>query len=237
MISHGFDIDVIVVEPVYQLNIGYIARTAKNFDVKNLKLVNPKCKHLGKKAIMYSKHGRDLLESASVYKSIKEAGVGSFIIGSTAIAHKSNAALYNVYTPEVMREMIKNNKRNKISIVLGRESTGLTRNEITECDATITIPINSSYRVLNISHALAVMLYGLRLDEMHISTKLYAEPKQVNGIVKLFAKMINKRDDIRSKDTVTNAFEHIIKRANPTKKELNAISIAFYAPKEYKKKK
>ena len=230
-----FIIDVIVVEPAYQLNLGYIARVSKNFNVRSIRVVNPKCDIRGKKAIMYSKHGVDLLKNIKTYKSINAATKGSFTIGSTAIPHKTNAALYNVYSLDNLNDILNKNHIETIALVLGRESTGLTREELTACDATITIPINSGYRVLNISHALGIMLYVLHRNNMHISAKTYATVEQLDGILKLFKKSILNRDDIRSKQTVVNTFEHILKRANPTKKELNALSISFYKPKKEQK--
>ena len=229
--QNEFIIDIIVVEPAYQLNLGYIARVSKNFGVRSIKVVNPKCNIDGKKAVMYSKHGVDLLKGIKKYKSMKDAAKDSFIIGSTAIAHKANAALYNVYSIDDLYGMLKRNNIQNISLVLGRESTGLTREELTYCDATITIPIDSDYRVLNISHALGIMLYVLHRNKMHTSAKMYASVEQLNGIIKLFKKSISSRNDIRNKNTVASTFEHLLKRANPTKKELNALAISFYKPK------
>ena len=232
-----FNIDVIVVEPAYQLNLGYIARISKNFNVRSICVVNPKCDIKGKKAIMYSKHGVDLLKNIKVYRSIRAATKNSFTIGSTAIPHKTNAALYNVYSLDDINNIIQNNNNNNIALILGRESTGLTREELMDCDATITIPINSDYRVLNISHALGIMLYVLYKKEMHVSAKTYATDDQLNGILRLFKYSIIDRKDIRSKNTVINTFEHILRRAHPTKKELNALSISFYKPKKERYKK
>ena len=230
-----FIIDVIVVEPTYQLNLGYIARVSKNFNVNSIRVVNPKRDIRGKKAIMYSKHGVDLLKDIKTYKSINAAADGSFTIGSTAIPHKTNAALYNVYSLDNLNDILNKNNVKKIALILGRESTGLTREELMACDATITIPINSDYKVLNISHALGIMLYVLHRRDMRVSSKTYATVEQLEGILKLFKRSISNRNDIRSKQTVINTFEHILKRANPTKKELNALSISFYKPKKEKK--
>ena len=57
---------VIVVEPRYQVNLGYIARVSKNFGVQRLFFVKPRTPLAGKRAVMFAKHGRELLESAKV---------------------------------------------------------------------------------------------------------------------------------------------------------------------------
>ena len=48
-----------------------------------------------------------------------------------------------------------------MALVFGRESTGLTNEELEKCDLAVSIPTNSKYPALNISHACAVLLYEL----------------------------------------------------------------------------
>ncbi|MDO8841223.1 TrmH family RNA methyltransferase, partial [Methanocalculus sp.] len=56
------EVDIVLVEPLYEGNVGFAARVMKNFGFKNLVLVNP-CR-LGNEAIARSSHARELLESA-----------------------------------------------------------------------------------------------------------------------------------------------------------------------------
>jgi len=42
---------------------------------------------------------------------------------------------------------------------LGRDTTGLKREELALCDVIVTIRTDSDYQTLNISHALAILLY------------------------------------------------------------------------------
>ncbi|MCL4381546.1 RNA methyltransferase [Candidatus Marsarchaeota archaeon] len=219
-------IDIVVVEPIYQINIGYIARIGKNFGVDSIKLVNPKCKYNGKNAIKYSKHGVDLLNRARVYKTFDSAIKDSFAIGTTSIPHKANTSLYNIYTLEESAKLVKDNKIKNISIVLGRESTGLTKEEIGKCPANTFIKSNSNYNVLNISHALAIILYEFTKED-YSENKHLASSDEIKGITKLFKKMLVEKKNIRDKKKVSDAFEHILKRANATKKEVNALAIAI----------
>ncbi len=222
------EIRVVAVEPEYQVNLGYIARISKNFGVKSLVLVNPKCRHNGKNAIKYSKHAHELLERAKVCKTLDEAVKGTFAIGTTAIWHKTNASLYNVYSLEQVQRLLKKNMIGKVSIVLGREGTGLTREELRICPATISIQTPGSYNVLNISHALAIILYQLAfLEKGKIPETFYAGRDDIRSIMRLFRMMLDRKKNIRSRDTVSRAFEHMLLRSRPTKKELGAIAIAL----------
>jgi tRNA C32,U32 (ribose-2'-O)-methylase TrmJ len=45
------------------------------------------------------------------------------------------------------------------SLVFGRDTTGLTNEEIEACDVTTVIDTGTHYRTLNVGHAVAIMLY------------------------------------------------------------------------------
>ncbi|MGC8568142.1 MAG: RNA methyltransferase [Candidatus Micrarchaeia archaeon] len=219
------DLKVVMVEPEYQINIGYIARISKNFGVKKLAMVNPKCKYNGKNAIMYAKHAKELITNAELCSSLDEALKGYFVIGSTGIWHKTNASFYNVVSIEKIKSLIKGKK--KIALVLGREGTGLTREELQRCDVTAFIPASRSYPILNISHALAIMLYELNKEDYKELKSFEATPADISNSTKLFYEMIKDKGYIKNKEAVKMAFEHILKRASPTKKELNAIALGL----------
>ncbi|MEM2221499.1 MAG: TrmH family RNA methyltransferase, partial [Ignisphaera sp.] len=48
-----------------------------------------------------------------------------------------------------------------VAIVFGRESVGLTRDEIAKCDLLVHIAANPEYPILNLSHAIGIVLYAL----------------------------------------------------------------------------
>lgn len=221
------NIEVAVMEPKYQVNLGYIARVSKNFGVKKLLLINPRCNYKGKNAIKYSKHAKELLQKAAVRKSIKALDSG-FIIGTTGIWHKTGESFYNVYNINDISRLVKRAKSagSKITILLGRDDLGLSKEELKECDATISLTTSSEYPILNISHALAIILHGLS-DGGSIHSKMHADPAYQKRIIELFDRLTKGNPRIRDKKSVTMAFRHIIRRSMPTKKEINALSIAL----------
>ncbi len=222
------EINVVVIEPAYQINLGYIARISKNFGVKSIALVNPKCKTGGKNAIKYSKHGIDLLKKARVCSSLHGAVAGTFALGSTGIWRKTGGAQYNIYRLDRVASILERNGIKRISVVLGRESTGLSPEELSECDANLFVPADGTYPILNISHALAVILYELtRKKGRKTAFHVYANESEILNTMKLFKMMIKKRGLIRNEKAVTGAFNHVLRRANPTKRELNAIAAAL----------
>ncbi len=236
------EIKVILVEPLYQINLGYAARTLMNFGIKRMNIVSPRCKYDGKEAIKYSKHAAALLKSARVYSSIESASKDAdLVVGTTGLWRKSDRAFFNVYYPDSLKRMTQGKKR--IALLIGRDDTGLKKEELQMCDANVFIPTSDDYPVLNISHALAIMLYELTKNEFkggHEIDKMRADEGAIDGIVKLFWKSIEKRGDIRDKKAVLMAFKHIVSRSSPTRKELSALAVGLsgkYKEKETKKNK
>jgi len=220
---------VILVEPLYQINLGYIARTLKNFGIEKMYIVNPRCNYKGKEAIKYSKHANSLLLNAKLYSSVKEAVKGSDIVfGSTGAWYKCDSSFFNLYSPKDAASFAKSKK--KISILIGRDDIGLTKEELKLCDGIIFIPSNSSYSVLNISHALAIILYEFTSNLKYFKYPLktfYATDKDLKNIIGLFNFIVQKKSWIRDKKEVVMAFRHILKRSKATKKEINAITVGL----------
>jgi len=227
---------VVIVEPLYPINLGYIARAADNFGVKKLYLVNPRCKPNSKQAMKYAKHSFSLLESAVICKSFESAVRNCFVVGTTALWYKTKDTFYNVYTASKLRKLL-NNKSN-VALVIGRDDTGLNKDELAKCDATIFIPASKKYPTLNISHALAILLYELTkasFEPEHNLERLYASPAELRVSKDLFKRFVYSKNYIRDKKAIYDAFAHILGRAYPTRKELKALGVAFSANQSRKK--
>ncbi|MDE1865301.1 MAG: RNA methyltransferase [Candidatus Micrarchaeota archaeon] len=222
-------IRVVMVEPEYQQNLGYVARVMKNFGLSRLVLVNPRCKHTGKEAIKYSKHAREVLEGARVAKSLKSAARG-LTIGTTGIWRKADSSFYNIFNLPELRNRPDWKRSREITLVLGRDGAGLNKVEIRDCDALVFIGTNPEYPVMNISHALAVMLYELTtptLSKRYNFDDLRADSKYQERLIKLFDISVRRNKAIRDKKAVSGAFRRILKRSVPTKSEINALAVAL----------
>ena len=223
-------IEVAVMEPKYQQNLGYIARVSKNFGVKRLILINPRCNHIGSTAIKYSKHARELLERSAILKDIRGLAPG-FIIGTTGIWHKTNASYYNVYSAGQISRLSRraHSAGKRIILLLGRDDTGLSREELRQCDATAFIRASVDYPILNISHALAILLNSISDSGKGYGfmARIYADAKDERNLFRLFGMLVSGNRRIRDRRGVELAFRHMVKRSIPTKKEINALSVAL----------
>ncbi len=222
-------IRVVAVEPKYQQNLGYIARVMKNFGLSDLVLVNPRCNHKGGQAIRYSKHAKDVLVKAKVSKSLAAASKG-FVVGTTGMWRKADSSFYNISALSELRNKPAWKRNREITIVLGRDDIGLSKEELRECDALIFIGTNEEYPVLNISHSLAIMLYEFTMPEFAKSydfNEFYADDNYQKRLIGLFDAFIRNNASIRDKKAVSGAFRRVLKRSAPTKMEINAIAVAL----------
>ena len=156
----GPGFSVVLVGPKFQGNIGLIARLMKNFGVKDLRLVDaPPLKAQAWKRAM---HGRRVLETAKNYKTLDEALKDiDYIVGTSGIPSKHDKKhLRNAVTP---KDFVKRIGRvgGKVGLLFGRENYGLFNEELQKCDLLVSIPADPEYPILNISHAVAIVLYEL----------------------------------------------------------------------------
>jgi TrmH family RNA methyltransferase len=151
-------ITIIFVEPENKENLGLVARVMKNFGFNKLILVNPKCK-IDLKAFFVSKHANDVLKNAKITKSIPFKSF-DYVIGTTAKITTDYNIIRAPLTPKKAAEKIARINDKRIAILIGREGIGLKNKELEKCDFTITIP-TSDYKTLNVSHALAIILYEI----------------------------------------------------------------------------
>ncbi|MHA1917223.1 MAG: TrmJ/YjtD family RNA methyltransferase [Candidatus Ranarchaeia archaeon] len=151
---------VIIIEPEYEANIGYIARTMGNFNFEDLILVNPKTK-IGLEARMKTMHAEDVLNNLRIVNTMEEAieGLDLIIATSSRLASDRNVKRTAI-TPKELVEKLRGISGN-IGILIGREGSGLSNEEIEKSDILVSIPANHKYPVLNISHALVIILYEL----------------------------------------------------------------------------
>ncbi len=152
-------ISIILIEPETSGNVGAIARSMGNFGVKNLILINPKCK-IDSDARCRAKNANHILDKIKI-RTERVLKNFDFIIGSTAKLGKDYNIPRSPLTPAQLAETLKKVKNKKIAIILGRESLGLNNKEIQMCDFIVSIPTSKKYRTMNISHALTIILYEI----------------------------------------------------------------------------
>ncbi len=159
-------ISIICIGIEHGQNLGAICRVMANFGIKDLILVDPVCKRDDIDALIRAKHGAaEILKNAKIadFSIIKEQDI---CIATTARVGASSNIARTPLTPEQMAAII--NERNliddpkvRVGILIGREGHGLFNDEIKHCDFIVTIPTSQKYPTMNISHAVAILLYEI----------------------------------------------------------------------------
>lgn len=218
------NISVVFVEPETPGNIGFIARTMKNFGLKKLILINP-CK-LDEEAYLHAMHATDILENSITFKSLNDMLDKlpvDFLVGTTGIPGGSYKLERLPLRPEQFAKALNTNA--KIAILFGREGNGLTNEEILECDIIVSIPTSQEYPIMNVSHAAAIIFYEIFKEREY-------KPKGIEEASGLEKKLLisDMKDIISSlgmpdhkKKVAMRAFRNLIGRAFITGREAHTL--------------
>jgi TrmH family RNA methyltransferase len=166
-------LSIAMIEPKYSLNVGYVARTMKNFGLNKLIIVGNK--RLGKNAKVFAAHGQEIIDNCEFLSFNEIFKKYSLVIGTTAIATKAHNSFGGALSPEKAARLIRD--PGETVILLGRDTTGLTNEELSKCDLLVTIRTGTKYSTLNISHALSIILYAIYQESAdpnptHINRKI-----------------------------------------------------------------
>lgn len=162
-------IRVVLVQTYHPGNIGAIARAMKTMGLNELYLVDPR-DYPSEEASSRAAGALDVLDNAIIVNSLPEA------IADCTQVFATSARKRNYTRPQVSAEeaagWIKENPKEKIAIVFGRERMGLSNEQLGMCQQLLYIPGNPEYDVLNIGSAVQIVCYelfkqfGLHRDEL-----------------------------------------------------------------------
>ena len=147
----------ILVRPQIGENIGSVARAIKNFNIKYLRIVNPRCNWPNQKAIATSVGAKDILKSVKIYNSVEKAIEDlNIIFASSSRIRKVNKKIISVSNLKIK---VKHGR--KIGILFGPEASGLSNDEISCADYLVKIPSNKKFSSLNLSHSAIIFCFEL----------------------------------------------------------------------------
>jgi tRNA/rRNA methyltransferase len=167
---------LVLVEPAGALNVGSVARLCANYTSRlltiELRLVAPRCDHRGVEARRMAVHGGALLDRARVFDQLAQAladcgpvvattGRGEGEPLPTRSLQDALAWLTTQPSPEPSVAVP------TWGLVFGREDRGLSAAELLQAGCLLQLDTGPSYRSLNLSHAVAVVLHGLHQHLQH----------------------------------------------------------------------
>jgi len=167
-------IRMVLVEPSHPGNVGGCARALKYMGLGDLWLVNPS-RYPSPQADWRASNALDVLDATTVVNSIDEAIADCSLVFGTST--RSRSIPWPVLTPRQAAELVVTGDNElekgasgigKVAVLFGRETSGLTNEELQRCNKHLTIPANPDYGSLNLAMAVQVVSYELhaRLDAL-----------------------------------------------------------------------
>ena len=223
------NINFILVRPQLGENIGSVARALKNFNFSKLRIVNPKSGWPNQKAIVTSVGAKNVLQSSKVYNSLdKSVGDLDKIFATTSRIRKVNKKIISIFD---LNKKIKN--KQKIGIIFGPESSGLSNNELNCADYLVKIPSNEKFSSLNLSHS--VILFCVHLFSLFSKKKfiyksnyksLKASKAEVSKFLKFMIQSLDKRGFLQpnhKRKSMIRNIENIFYRINLSVREIRIL--------------
>lgn len=152
---------VVLCDTTHPGNIGAAARALKTMGLSRLWLVSPS--HFpDPEADARSSNARDVLDAARVCTNLAEALRGT--VFACALTARSRELGQPTLVPrEAAPLLLSEAASGDVALVCGRESSGLTREQIKLCHRVVHIPANPLYSSLNLAAAVQIMTYELRV--------------------------------------------------------------------------
>ena len=157
------NIQFVLVEPSHPGNIGAVARAISTMGFDRLALVKPQ-EHPHPESRARSSSALEVLLNAGVYNELEDAvGDSSYVIGTTARNRRIIVPVSSIR--DMAHDILSKAEHQKISIVFGPETSGLSNEEIDRCNHLVYIPSSEQYPSLNLSMAVQVVAYELKIAE------------------------------------------------------------------------
>lgn len=229
---------IILDHPDESRNIGAVCRAMANNDITELRIVGKKEDYDIEHIFVLAIHAGYIFENAKFYNSIREATKDcSICAGTTRRRGKKRGKLF---LPEEFSKFTDETtgnsqiKGSKVAVIFGNERTGLTDEQLDDCNIGVTIPSSENFGSLNLSHAVQIMCYHFfrqnLLNKNH-QNRSY-EPLSLNRIDKSveiitdnlekvgFFKMPGRKD-------MENFWRSILARANLSESEVKYLEKTF----------
>lgn len=155
-------IRIVLVETSHSGNIGAVARAMKNMGLGNLWLVNP-ASFPDEASYARSAGASDVLDRARVVSSLDEALADCVLVMGTS-ARGRKVPWPVMAPPQAAGIAAQHSGSGRVALVFGRESHGLSNDELQRCHYHIHIPSNPDYSSLNLAMAVQVICYELRMQ-------------------------------------------------------------------------
>ena len=221
----------ILIKPQLGENIGACARSMKNFGFENLNIVSPKFSFPNHKTKVTSVGAFDVVNKTKVFKNIQDA-INPFDIVISFSARRRDINKKHIKFADLFK-IIKNKKYKSFGLVFGRESSGLSNEDLSYSNFILQIPTTKKFKSLNLSHAVTLVCYEIFKNfnknifkkngkNLKVSSKL-----KISKLLKYLTKQLESKNffmPIEKKQSMILNLNNLIYRLEPNDKELRILA-------------
>ena len=222
---------IVLCETSHPGNIGSVARAMKTMGFLDLYLVNPK-EFPSRHAEALACGAEDILQKATIVTSLESALKNiNHVIGFTARKRELTQPHKNVR--DLSKQLINEASNNKIAIIFGNETNGLSNLELQHCQSLGFIDANSKYSSLNLAHAVQIVCHEIRMvSELPIknkilkqTTKKYVSHDLQNGFYKHLEEILDEIGFLKKiqADRLMMRLRLLFNRTQMEKEEVNIL--------------
>lgn len=197
------NVALVLAQPKYPENIGAAARCAMNMGIPKLIIVRQDEPDREKMLKMATHKAAHLIEGLERHLTLKEALASfSWVVGTTA---RQGRRRQIEKTPREMAvELVPLLARNRVALLFGPESRGLTNEDLQYCQMRVTIP-TADFSSLNLAQAIGILSYELFYQAEHGGRRPRPRPKlatafEVDGMYDHIEQLLNRIGFLKAKD-------------------------------------
>jgi TrmH family RNA methyltransferase len=219
---------IVLVGTSHPGNIGSVARAMKTMGLEDLYLVAPE-RFPADEATAMAANATDILDRARVCSELREAvGDCGLVVGTTA---RPRQMAWRVLEPrEAAVEICRAAATGEVALLFGSERSGLTNQEIEQCQVLVTIPTGSQYASLNLAMAVQVLAYEVLIasrdgragDGQKVPLATAAEMEKLYEQLEQVLEEIDFRDRTGSGQLMLR-LRRLLNRAVPDQNEANIL--------------
>ncbi|WP_395340850.1 tRNA (cytosine(32)/uridine(32)-2'-O)-methyltransferase TrmJ [Ningiella sp. W23] len=224
-------IRIVLVNTTHTGNIGSTARAMKTMGLSSLYLVGPKTAPDGKSSALAAGAG-DVLGKATIVDTLEEAiGDCGLVIGTSMRTKTLSWPMLS--TRETAAKLNTEVQHHPVALVFGRESNGLSNDELRMCHFHTFIEANPDYSSLNLAAAVQTFCYEIRMDYLateraNIQAQIENEYPLAHDLARFYVHLestLEKTRFIRKSHPglVMEKLKRLFNRARPEALELNIL--------------
>ena len=228
------NIHFILVRPQLGENIGAAARSLKNFNFENLRLVSPRDSWPNKSATYTAVEAKDVVHKAKVFQNIDQAVADlDYVFATTSRSRSVNKKIIDLSKAiKIIKKQSIHNK--KTGIFFGPEASGLSNDDLINANYLVNIPTSNKFKSLNLSHAVTIFAFELFTASIKfepIVKNLYrsddAKKKEVNVFLNFLISHLDKVGFLKpaeKKQQMIRSVKNIFHRSSLSTQEIRTLS-------------